>query len=196
MAGRLKIARELAGYRTGVDAARALRVAEQTYLAHENGSRGFARKAAFYSTKFRVNLEWLVTGRGQPAAGNKVPVLGYVGAGQMVIPIDDHIQGAGLDSVEAPPGADASGLAAVKVRGNSMFPAYQDGDVILYGEHEPPKELIGREVVVKVSTDETFIKYLENGSKPGLFTLTSYNAPPLRDVKIQWASRVRYIVKA
>jgi phage repressor protein C with HTH and peptisase S24 domain len=195
MAKRLKEARELAGYRTASEAAAKLRLKEQTYLAHENGSRGFTKKAPFYSAKYSVNLEWLVTGRGLPSA-NKVAVVGYVGAGQKIIPIDDHMRGAGLDSVEAPPGAKATGLAAVKVRGDSMYPAYQDGDVILYGEHEPPAELIGREVVVKTVSEEMFIKHLETGSKPGCYTLRSYNATPLRDVEILWAARVRYIVKA
>jgi len=77
-----------------------------------------------------------------------------------------------------------------------MYPAYRDGDILFYGEHEPPKELIGREVVVKLETDEMYVKTLEVGSKPGYFSLNSHNATPIRDVKIVWASRVRYVAKA
>jgi phage repressor protein C with HTH and peptisase S24 domain len=148
-----------------------------------------------YAHAFAVNLEWLITGRGGPKQAEKVAMVGYVGAGQKIIPIDDHEKGAGLDNIEAPPGVKGSGLCAVKVRGSSMYPAYQDGDVIFYGDRQAPEELIGKEVVVEVIGGEMYVKTLENGSKRGLFTLSSYNAPPLRDSKIIWASRVRFISK-
>lgn len=63
---RLERARELAGYESASDAARALGIREPTYLAHENGSRGFAKRAVRYARFFKVSYEWLMTGRGEP----------------------------------------------------------------------------------------------------------------------------------
>ena len=65
---RLQRARELAGYETASEAADALGLPRPTYLAHENGSRGFKAETERYSRFFKVNLEWLLTGRGEPRA--------------------------------------------------------------------------------------------------------------------------------
>lgn len=43
-------------------------------------------------------IDWLETGR--ETGGRKVPVLGYVGAGAEIYPVDDHELGASLDEVE------------------------------------------------------------------------------------------------
>lgn len=64
MANRLRQAREAAGWADGTTAARAIGVAPPTYLGHENGSRGYRDKASRYADFFKVNLEWLLTGRG------------------------------------------------------------------------------------------------------------------------------------
>lgn len=63
---RLQQARELAGYETKADAANALGVPLGTYYGHENGSRGFDDDAARYAAFYRVNFEWLMTGKGEP----------------------------------------------------------------------------------------------------------------------------------
>jgi DNA-binding XRE family transcriptional regulator len=65
---RLQRARELAGYETASEAADALGLPRPTYLAHENGSRGFKAETERYSRFFKVNLEWLLIGRGEPRA--------------------------------------------------------------------------------------------------------------------------------
>jgi phage repressor protein C with HTH and peptisase S24 domain len=64
MAERLKKARIEAKFESPTDAARAMGVEPPTYLGHENGSRGFRASAPRYGDFFRVNLEWLLTGRG------------------------------------------------------------------------------------------------------------------------------------
>lgn len=65
-AERLRIARLRAGFETGTDAAEALGIAVSTYLAHENGSRGYpAKKAAVYARRFKVREQWLLYGVGE-----------------------------------------------------------------------------------------------------------------------------------
>lgn len=65
-ASRLRIARLRAGYETGIAAADALGMKHSTYLAHENGSRGYpAKKAYTYARKFKVREQWLLYGVGE-----------------------------------------------------------------------------------------------------------------------------------
>jgi hypothetical protein len=64
-ASRLRVARLRAGYGTGKDAAESLGFPVSTYLAHENGSRGYpAKKAYTYARKFKVREQWLLYGVG------------------------------------------------------------------------------------------------------------------------------------
>lgn len=63
--GRLQWARKRAGFATAVDAARRLGVKEVTYQAHEDG-RGTIKNLPDYYKVFRVSLEWLMTGKGDP----------------------------------------------------------------------------------------------------------------------------------
>jgi len=68
-AERLRIARLRAGFSTAKEAAEAMGFPVSTYLAHENGSRGYpAAKAATYARKFKVPEVWLLYGTG-PAPG-------------------------------------------------------------------------------------------------------------------------------
>lgn len=101
-----------------------------------------------------------------------------------------------MDQADMPPDR-LMPVVAVRVRGDSMWPAYHDGDTIYYGEHVPPGELLGRECVVCLEDGHTFVKTLEPGSQPGHFNLMSYNAatPPIRDVRVAWAAPVRWIAR-
>lgn len=60
------------GYADAAAAARAMGVKVPTYLGHENGSRGFASQASRYADFYRVNLDWLLTGRGRMKRGDFV----------------------------------------------------------------------------------------------------------------------------
>lgn len=75
MASRLMQAREEAGFASAADAARALGVPYPTYAGHENGSSGFrAKTAEIYARKYRVSLNWLLTGKGGKRAEEVVPL--------------------------------------------------------------------------------------------------------------------------
>lgn len=61
---RLQQARRDAGYATAADAARRFGWNVNTYTSNENGNRAFSRtKAVEYSKAFKVDLEWLLTGK-------------------------------------------------------------------------------------------------------------------------------------
>lgn len=132
------------------------------------------------------------------AAPRTLPVLGYVGAGAEVHMVDDNVKGQGIDDIEAPPGASARAVA-VRVRGDSMLPAYHDGDHIVYDEQRRGDDLaryIGRECVVRLQDGRTFIKTIGRGAVPGTWTLWSYNAAPMQDVLVEWAARVKWIERS
>lgn len=61
---RLKQARINAGFETAREAAASLGIPYPTYAGHENGSRGVVRAAPQYARRYRVTLDWLLTGKG------------------------------------------------------------------------------------------------------------------------------------
>ena len=62
---RLKLAREHAGFSTAKAAAEALRLHRQNVVDQEAGRRGLSLpQLDYYARKYRVNYEWLGSGRG------------------------------------------------------------------------------------------------------------------------------------
>lgn len=84
---RLKDARRRAGYKTARLAAEALGLKYSTYAGHENGSVPIPRdRAIHYAKRFKVTVDWLLTGKdGPPLRVEKpattLPLLGDVQAG-------------------------------------------------------------------------------------------------------------------
>ena len=123
-----------------------------------------------------------------------VPLVGIVGAGAEIFAIDDHMKGGGLEEVERPQGASSS-TVAVRVRGDSMKPAYKDGDLLYYDRQANGDldHLIGNDCVVKLSDGRTLVKELRRNS--GGYWLHSYNADPMMDVEIDWAAKIKWVLK-
>lgn len=185
---RLKIARERANFKSAAEAARRFGWPESTYRASENGQRPITRdKAIEYSRAFRVPPEWLLYGRGDPEK-KSVPLVGHVGAGAEIFPIDD---GGSLDDVDPPPGAGPDAVA-VEVRGNSMYPRYMEGDVLIYDQHLPLDAVSGRECVVALPDGRRYVKIVRR-QPDGLATLESWNAPPMHDLVVDWFAPIQWV---
>lgn len=191
---RLQFARKRAGYDSPTDVARQQGWVVPTYLSHENGTRGFRwGDAKKYARLFRVNALWLFDGVGQPKEADTVPVVGYVGAGAVVVPFNDHEPGAGMEEAEAPLGLSDHAVAVI-VRGDSMWPAYSEGDLIYYdSELRAPTECLNREAVVRMPDGRMYVKRLSPGSASRRFTLISYNSPPMIDAEVEVAAPVLWI---
>lgn len=129
------------------------------------------------------------------SAPRMVQVVGYVGAGAQVYPIDDHMKGGGLDEVECPPGADPSETVALRVQGDSMMPYMPPGTVVYYSERYDGgcTEYLNKLCVVKVRDGATLLKILKKGYAAGRFSLMSYNAELIEDVQIEWCARIVFI---
>lgn len=125
-----------------------------------------------------------------------IPVVGYVGAGAEIVAIDDHAKGAGLDEIECPWDELAASTVAVRVRGDSMVPAYYDGDIIFYDDqHTDILHLLGKDCVVALTDGRRYVKQLRR-TADGIWYLHSHNMDPILGVQIEWASKVRLIWRA
>lgn len=183
---RLRRARQFK-FETAQEAAEAFGFNANTLRSNENGNKPFGReKAIRYAKAFGVRLEWLLDGRGPMRSTRPVvEVVGYLGAGAAVYPIDEG----GFDPVE-PPFAVPDDVVAFLVRGDSMWPAFLDG-AYLIAKACPPEEAIGKRAVVTLEDGRRYVKIVDVGSRKGLFNLYSHNAgPPLSDVRVTHAARI------
>lgn len=174
---RLRAAREAAGFKTKADAARAAGVPYPTYAGHENGARGAFKldEAATYARVFRVNIEWLLTGKGPMHKGQvqetaettpppnvdlttavevprpntmpyDLPVYGVAVGGSDG---DFSLNGDVVDRVRRPPGLLGNRSAfAVYVRGDSMEPRHSQGDLLYVDPARPARS--GDDVLVEL----------------------------------------------
>lgn len=118
----------------------------------------------------------------------RVRLAGYVGAGAAVYPIDDG----GDEWAEAPPKATRA-TTAVKIKGDSQLPTYEDGMVLYYSKLLPPESMLNRRCVVHLADGRILLKTIRRGSAPGVWTLTSSNDREIEDVVIEWASPIDWI---
>ena len=123
------------------------------------------------------------------AALGTVPLVGFVGAGAQIFAIDDHAKGGGLEE-----GASSS-TVAVRVRGDSMRPAYKNGDLLYYDAQSigDLDHLIGSDCIAYLSDGRTLVKEIRKNSSG--YWLHSHNADPLIDIDIEWAAKVKWVLK-
>lgn len=128
------------------------------------------------------------------ARSAEVPVVGYVGAGSEVYPIDSDPEG--LRQVDCPAHLDPATTVAVVVRGDSMYPVIDEGWLLFYSRkmQTVPGQVVGALCVVQVSDGRVLVKQIRRGPTKGHFNLISTNAPPIEDVKLDWAAKVRAIL--
>jgi len=137
----------------------------------------------------------MITG-GKPAGGQLVPVIGLAEAGAGGF-FDDggYPVGEGWDEIVFP-GVEDEHAYALEVSGDSMVPAYRDGDIIVVSPSTAIRR--GDRVVVKTKEGEVMAKELKRRTQKTI-ELKSLNANhaertlPLQDVewiaRIVWASQ-------
>lgn len=127
-----------------------------------------------------------------PGVSN-IPVMGRVGAGAEIEPEFEQVPPDGLFEVEVPLPLPP-GMIGFEVVGDSMYPRYDDGDVIVcHQDGQPQAVKYGAEAAVRTSDGRRFIKRVIPNSVG--FTLESHNAPPIRDVGLEWASPVYLTIR-
>src|SRR5688572_5046381 len=140
---RLRQARIAAGFESLAEAVRHLGVKYPTYAGHENpNSPGGIQTAAaeLYARKFKVSLEWLLTGRGDMRGQGVIPaeievaglpILGEIRAGTWLETsfIDSEGEPEML-AVARDPRFPRARQYALRVVGNSMDLDYPDGSYV------------------------------------------------------------------
>lgn len=133
-------------------------------------------------------------------AGSMVAVAGKVGAGALVDLVDAYEKGDGLYHVACPPQLRPHDIVAVEVKGDSMAPVYQPGDVLFYAREAfgVPTEAIGRICVAEDEDGRVWVKEVRIGAAEGTFSLLSINpqAEHRHGVKLKWAAPVRMSLSA
>lgn len=138
-----------------------------------------------------VNELWLRNGIGPQHA--RLPVVGYVGAGESFVPYDDLAAGAALDEIDF--NIESGDPIAVQVRGTSMEPVYRPGDYLVCARRQDlgRDDFVGRDCVVLLESGEGYVKRVVHGHRPGRYTLLSYAASPIEDAKLRWAAPILWV---
>lgn len=124
-----------------------------------------------------------------------IPVVGYVGAGHRVILVGGTPSTEQIDTVKGPPSLPIDAQAVI-VKGSSMWPEFDDGDILIFRRDQPFDEsaCLNKRCVVLLPDGQAFVKRLMRSAMFGRYTLVSGNAPPIEDVEIEWAGPVTMVL--
>lgn len=111
----------------------------------------------------------------------QMPIRYFVGAGQEVIPFDaddpsDYVDVSGLWGVD---------FEVAVVRGASMWPLLSDGDRLFIGPSRAPSVADhNQRRAVKLADGRLLVKVMKRSVPPDVWTLESFNGPPIEDVVV------------
>jgi len=143
----------------------------------------------------KTTAAWLLSGASDVNPNTHVRVVGRIGAGAEILPDVEQIPPEGLYEIEVPFPIPETSIA-FEVEGDSMWPRYDSGDVILcWREGADADEVIGWEAAVRTADGKRYLKRIRRGSAPGTFDLESHNAAPIRGVLLEWAAQIQAVVR-
>ena len=143
----------------------------------------------------KTTAAWLLEGVGEPTPGNIVQVVGRIGAGAEILPEFEQIPPEGLYEIEVPFPISNDAIA-FQVEGDSMWPRYDPGDVIIcWRQGTNVDEVVGWEAAVRTTDGKRYLKRIQRGGSSGTFDLESHNAAPIRGVRIEWAAEIKGVVR-
>jgi hypothetical protein len=144
----------------------------------------------------KTTAAWLLEGVGDPTSGNLVKVVGRIGAGAEILPEFEQIPAEGLFEITVPFSIPDDSIA-FEIEGESMWPRYDSGDVIIcWRQSEDAETVVGREAAVRTRDGRRYLKRVRRGATAGTYDLESHNAAPIRNVQIVWAAAIQAVVRA
>lgn len=143
-----------------------------------------------------VDPLWLE--KGIDASGDiwsTVPLMGFVGAGGEIDPEYEQVPEDGLDQIQVP-FALPGDMIALQVKGVSMLPRYDPGDVIIVwrDQRRALHTFYGEEVAVRTTEGRRFLKVLQKSGEA--IDLISWNDHPIRDVRLEWIGEIYSTIRA
>jgi SOS-response transcriptional repressor LexA len=144
----------------------------------------------------QTTAAWLLSGAGESSPTTHVRVVGRIGAGAEILPEIEQIPPEGLYEIEVPFSIPEQAFA-FEVEGDSMWPRYDSGDVILcWREGADADDVIGWEAAVRTADGKRYLKRIRRGAVEGTFDLESHNAAPIRGVLLEWAALIQAVVRS
>ncbi|MQW00013.1 peptidase S24 [Sinorhizobium medicae] len=162
----------------------------------ENGERNLSVKNLnLFAHAFDVAAQDILA-KAPEKAPNVVGVMGRIGAGAEILPEEEQIPPEGLYEIETPFPLPHDAIA-FEVTGESMWPRYDDGDIIIcWRQGVVVEEVLGWEAAVKTATGQRYLKRVLQGSERGTFDLESHNAPPIRGVRLVWVAAIQSVIRS
>jgi len=127
------------------------------------------------------------------APARAIPILGYIGPGQVGHFYACPIGYALPMELEGSPNARTAATVVREIRGECLGSEF-NGWLVAYDDLRlpPSRDLIGRLCVVSLADGRALIKQLQQGEAEGTFDLISLD-PPIRNAAIVWAAPVKSI---
>jgi repressor LexA len=128
---------------------------------------------------------------------DRVPIMGRIGAGGDIEPDYEQVVADELGTVRVPIALPGE-LVAFEVKGESMMPRYDAGDIIVvWAEQKRATETFyGEEAAVRTRDGRRFLKTITQGKTRSVATLTSWNAKPIENVKLEWIGEIYLVIRA
>ena len=128
---------------------------------------------------------------------DRVPVMGRIGAGGDIEPDYEQVVADDLGTVRVPIALPGE-LIAFEVNGESMMPRYDAGDiVVVWAEQKRATETFyGEEAAVRTRGGRRYLKTITQGKTRAVVTLTSWNAKPIENVKLEWIGEIYLVIRA
>ena len=138
----------------------------------------------------KTTASWLMEGTTEAPSSSSLRIVGRIGAGAEILPEYEQLPPEGLYDLDVALPLSPDTIAFV-VEGDSMWPRYNAGDVVVCSDAEhDPAMITGREAAVRTGDGKRYLKTIRRGKEQDTFDLESHNAPPIRDVEIAWASPI------
>jgi phage repressor protein C with HTH and peptisase S24 domain len=143
----------------------------------------------------KTTAAWLLEGGAQAQSRLKVRVVGKIGAGAEIMPEFEQIPAEGLFEIDVPFPVPEDAIA-FEIEGDSMWPRYDDGDVIIcWRQSEDAETVVSQEAAIRTHDGRRYLKRIRRGASFGTYDLESHNAAPIRGITIAWVASILATVR-
>lgn len=192
MGNLLKKLREERGW-THQEAGDAMGVSRGQFIKLERGERRMTEQyIALAARAFGITQAEVIQDQSETRT---VALMGEIGAGAEISPEYEQVPEGGLEQIEVPFYLPDD-MIAFRVKGDSMLPRYDEGDLIVVWKEQrrATTSFLGEEVAVRTRTGQRYLKTLQRASRG--YNLQSWNAKLIENVEIEWIGEIYVTIRA